>query len=369
MCISPGQFANKSGIAWYQGVLTADVTVIPEQRALRAAAERVARSSARLHRQQAGQEETDPGQHAECVVRLLTEPAARNAVPADCVRWITREDVDELRADFLRTIDPAEPVDSDALLTILIGLERLGERDSRGGAGMAGRAGEPDPVTAVTEVAHDMRSPLTSVLFLIDTILKRQSGPLTVVQERQLKLCYAAAWGLSALACDVIDAVRGHRLLDGRPTPFSITEVIQSVCDIARPIAEEKGLIIHAAMPAADGRLGYSSALARVLLNLASNALRYTDEGSVTIGCTELAATLVLFWVEDTGRGMPEEDGLRPSDAERDSGSGIGPYFSSTGLGLAICRNLLGAMGSALAFERTPSGGTKFSFELELPMA
>lgn len=343
--------------------------MIPVQRALRAAAERVARSSAGLHRQQAGQQEADPGQHADSVVRVLTEPAARYGTPADSVRWITREDVDELRADFLRSLDPAEPVDSSALLEILIGLERLGERDSRGVAGMAARADDPDPVTAVTEVAHDMRSPLTSVLFLIDTILKRQSGPLTVVQERQLKLCYAAAWGLSALACDVIDTVRGHRLLDGRPTPFSITEVIQSVCDIARPIAEEKGLVIHAAMPAADGRLGYSSALARVLLNLASNALGYTDEGSVTIGCTELAATIVTFWVEDTGRGMPEEDGLRRGDAGAGTGAGIGPYFSSTGLGLAICRNLLGAMGSTLAFERTPGGGTKFSFDLELPMA
>jgi signal transduction histidine kinase len=68
---------------------------------------------------------------------------------------------------------------------------------------------------AVIEIAHDMRSPLSSILFLVDTIRRGQSGSLNAVQERQLGIIYGAAFGLSSLASDAIDAVRGHRLLDG----------------------------------------------------------------------------------------------------------------------------------------------------------
>ena len=338
----------------------------PVQLALRAAADRVARSSVMLHRELID----DPAQYVDAIVALLTGPPVRIASETSprFVHWLTREDVDELRADFLRDLDHSSgDVDSTELLRVLVALERLGDRQERTVEQSLSQLDDADPVTAVTEVAHDMRSPLTSILFLIDSILKGQSGPLTAVQERQLKLVYSAAWGLSTLACDVIDAVRGHRLLDGRPTPFSITESIQNVCEIVRPIAEEKRLAIHTTMPMEDGRLGYSSALARVLLNLASNALRYTDEGSVSIGCTELDHQRVVFWVEDTGRGLAADGDGAARHSQRRSSSG--PYYSSTGLGLAICRNLLNAMGSRLFSETVASGGTKFSFEIDLPPA
>ena len=208
-------------------------------------------------------------------------------------------------------------------------------------------------MNAVVEIAHDIRSPLSSILFLVDTIRRGQSGKVSPVQERQLGLVYGAALGLSTLSSDLIDAVRGERLVDGRPIPFSVTEIILSVCAIVQPISEEKGLPLHASYPSVDGRVGYPSAINRVLLNLTTNALRYTDAGSVSIGCTELERVeCVEFWVEDTGRGIPDSvlamlfDGFRPGS--------IGIRFSSAGLGLAISRTLLEAMGSSLKVERRP---------------
>jgi signal transduction histidine kinase len=201
----------------------------------------------------------------------------------------------------------------------------------------------------------------------VDTIRRGQSGTVTQVQERQLGLIYGAALGLSTLASDVVDAINGDRLLDGERIPFSITEVMLGVCAIVRPLGEEKNLVLNTVFPNVDGRRGYPSALSRVLLNLSTNALRYTERGSVSIGCTEHSATLVEFWVEDTGRGIPDSvlamlfDGFRPGS--------VGIRFSSAGLGLAICRNLIEKMGSRLVVDTAVEAGTRFSFRIELPPA
>jgi signal transduction histidine kinase len=225
-----------------------------------------------------------------------------------------------------------------------------------------------DAVNAVVEIAHDMRSPLTSILFLVDTLQRGQSGTVSPVQERQLRLIYGAALGLNALACDVIDAVRGgQRLVDGRPVPFSVAEVMLAVCDTVRPISEEKRIPITRVLPSADGRIGYPAALSRVLLNLLTNALKYTQEGSVVIGCSEVRKSRVSFWVQDTGQGIPPHvmamlfDGFRPSSS--------GMRFSNAGLGLAICQNFLDAMGTKLEVQSMENQGTRFWFELDLPTA
>ena len=222
-----------------------------------------------------------------------------------------------------------------------------------------------DAVKAVVEIAHDMRSPLSSILFLVDTLRRGQSGPVTPVQERQLGLIYGAALGLNTLACDVIDAVRGgQRLVDGNPIPFSLAEVILGVCHTVQPISEEKGLPINYSLDAMDGRIGYPGAIGRVLLNLMTNALKYTVEGCVSIGCADVDERRVTFWVQDTGEGIPPHvmdmlfDGFRPSAS--------GMRFSNAGLGLAICQNFLAAMGSKLEVQSSKEAGTRFSFEVEL---
>ena len=228
--------------------------------------------------------------------------------------------------------------------------------------------GNSDSVRALTEIAHDMRSPLTSILFLVDTLRRGQSGPVTPVQERQLGLIYGAALNLNTLACDVIDAGRGgHRLSDGPPVPFSIGDLVMGVCDTVRPISEEKGLPIELELLASDGRIGYPTTICRVLLNLMTNALKYTNEGSVTIGATELGDTRLSFWVSDTGQGIPAHvmsmlfDGFRPSAS--------GMRFSNAGLGLAICQDFLKSMGTSLQVESSPETGTRFSFEIDLRRA
>jgi signal transduction histidine kinase len=227
----------------------------------------------------------------------------------------------------------------------------------------------PSAMQLIVEVAHDMRSPLGSILFLAERLKTLQSGPLNPVQERQLGLIYSAAFGLSALAGDVIELAHGGAgLVDQRPVPFSISDLLQSVRAIVQPIAEEKGLVVKIVEPEADSRIGHPAALNRILLNLTTNALKFTSEGSVELSAVQRSRTRIEFAVQDTGRGIPAPvmdtlfDTFRPR-------ARMGEFtFSSAGLGLAICRQLVSALGGVFAVD-TSETGTRFYFDLELPLA
>src|SRR6267378_3431846 len=123
----------------------------------------------------------------------------------------------------------------------------------------------------LVDVAHDLRSPLTSILFLAETMKRGGSGPVSDVQRRQLGLIYTTALGLSSVASDL--------LMESAPIPLSVTGVLESVHDIVRPMIEERQLALRILPPAIDQRLGHPVALSRVLLNLTTNALKFTDKG------------------------------------------------------------------------------------------
>ena len=235
----------------------------------------------------------------------------------------------------------------------------------------AQRLSGPDGVELLVDVAHDLRSPLTSVLFLAETLQRGQSGDINEIQHRQLGLIYSAALGLSSLASDLIELAReGDRLVDSQPAPFSVTEVLQSVRDIVRPIAEEKGLAVRLLPPATDHRTGHPQALSRVLLNLTTNALKFTEEGFVEIVAQAKSWTAVEFSVRDTGHGINPDAMASLYQPFRRARGRPGDYcFSGTGLGLAICRRLVRAMGSELHVESRSDWGTRFFFELDLPPA
>jgi signal transduction histidine kinase len=232
------------------------------------------------------------------------------------------------------------------------------------------RLSGPDGLELVVEVAHDLRSPLTSILFLAETIQRGRSGPLTPVQERQLGLIYSAAFGLSSVASDVIELARGgDRLVDLDPIPFSVADIFESVRDIVLPIAEEKGLAVHVHTPDADFRVGHPVALSRVLLNLTTNALKFTTDGAVEVQGIPLDGDRVEFSVRDTGRGIPPQAMASLFEPFRRRQKPGEYAFSGSGLGLSICRKLVEAMGSSLQVETEAGVGTRFHFVLELPRA
>ncbi len=278
--------------------------------------------------------------------------------------------VEMLQTELLRAWSespvPAQPT---AILGTLNALEQVRQAIDRNDASrLESHLTGVQGLELLVEVIHDLRSPLTSILFLAETLQRGQSGDVNPVQHRQLGLIYSAALGLSSVVSDAIELARGgDELADREVTPFSITELFESVQGIVRPLAEEKGLSLRFCGPDGDRRLGHPVALSRVLLNLTSNSIKFTEQGFVEIACEERPGGRAVFSVQDTGPGVNPEALSSLFQPFRRSPGRAGYCFSGTGLGLAICRKLVEAQGSTLKLETRPGWGTRFFFELELP--
>ena len=276
-----------------------------------------------------------------------------------------------IRAAFIQRAAALPAPDPTQLLQVLSAIERIAQHlEADWSQHFADRLSGPDGLELVVEVAHDLRSPLTSILFLAETLQRGRSGAVNAVQERQLGLIYSAAFGLSSVASDVIELARGgDRLVDLDPIPFSVTDILESVRDIVQPIAEEKNLTVRLTSPESDFRVGHPVALSRVLLNLTTNALKFTGEGFVELNAVQGVNGSVEFSVRDTGRGIPPQSMATLFEPFRRRQKPGEYAFSGSGLGLSICRKLVEAMGSVMQVETAAGYGTRFYFVLDLPVA
>jgi signal transduction histidine kinase len=220
----------------------------------------------------------------------------------------------------------------------------------------------------VVELAHDLRSPLSSILFLSEVLRSGHSGPVTDHQWKQLGLVYSATLGMVSVVSDVMDLAseqKGSAIED--PSPFSIGAVFDSVHKMVGPMAEEKGISLEFRLPDYDRCLGTPGPLGRIMLNLTTNALKFTDEGWVRVAADKLGRSIVEFSVQDSGRGMAPDEIGRLFQPFRKSPYRSGYFFSGSGLGLSIAKRLLATMGSELKIESAPGEGSRFSFRVELP--
>ena len=301
------------------------------------------------------------------VIRWLDESLhTRGNDAGPCPPVIAREYVSTLKVNFLTELAATSDLDANEVVRTLIKLDEAEDAWRRTDRGkFISRLTGADCADAVVAIAHDIRSPLCSILLLVDALRHAEKAAANPIRERQLGLIYGAAFGLSTTVSNLIGAARGEGLVQGQPMPFSISETMHSVSAIVQPMCEEKGIPLGMEFPENDARIGHSSAIQQALVNLTSNALRYTDAGWVAMGCTEISEDRVEFWVEDTGPGIPDDVlerlcyGFPPE--------GVKLRFSSAGLGLAIVRTLVEAMGSTLQVD-SGTEGTRFSFVLALPV-
>lgn len=225
-----------------------------------------------------------------------------------------------------------------------------------------------DGTDLVIEMAHDLRSPLASILMLSETLGAGVTGPVTDEQREQLRLIYSAALGLCNVANDVLDLARHEqRLVTGEAESFSLFEVFDGVRSMVLPMRGGRHVAVECHVPRADQRWGHPRRLARVLLNLAANAVRVTEHGYVRLEAREVPddPDRLVVSVSDTGPGMDgatqralfrQEPAVETPTAD--------PFFSGTGIGLLICRRLVASMGATLCVESRLGLGTHFSFEV-----
>lgn len=287
-------------------------------------------------------------------------------------RVLRRRLVDALRAELLRAPpSTGEEPDARELVEVVRRLEEVREiLEPERDEDFAGQLLGPTGLELTVEVSHDLRSPLSSILFLSETLRNRQSGDLNDVQRRQVGLIYSAALSMLSIVSDVTELCRGgDQLAERERSPFSVSEVLASVREVVMPMAEEKGVAFRTSPPDREVRRGHPVALSRVLLNLASNAIKFTDDGFVEMRAREEDFDRVRFEVRDTGPGIPAERQEKLYQTFRMSDRKRGVHFSGTGLGLTIARKLVRAMGGELSFETRQGEGTTFRFTLRLPPA
>jgi signal transduction histidine kinase len=235
-------------------------------------------------------------------------------------------------------------------------------------AGLSG----PRARELLAEIGHDLRSPLTSVLFLSEVLSASPGIREDRHQLRQLGLVHSAAVTMLTLVNNFMELARtGDRAEELKPSSFSLADLLEGSLRTLRPLADEKSLdfVVANRVTGPDRRTGYPVSLSRILLNLGSNAIKFTSEGHVTIRVTEPAPGLVEFVVEDTGPGMDTENQRRLEDVFEPSATGGRVQFSGSGLGLVIVRKLLRRSNSELHLHSEPGRGTRVSFTLPLAEA
>ncbi|MFH1765795.1 MAG: HAMP domain-containing sensor histidine kinase [Gemmatimonadota bacterium] len=234
----------------------------------------------------------------------------------------------------------------------------------------ASRLTDPDGFELLVEVAHDLRSPLTSITFMAETLRAGYSGELTELQKDQLSLIWSAAFGMMSVFSDLMDLAKDRaNMLEESPGPFSISGVFEELRQMVEPMVVVKGIELRLEPPMHERVTGHRMALFRVLLNLTTNAIKFTEEGFVDVSAKTLDRDLVGFSVRDSGRAIADEARETLFEPFKKARDRRGYFFSGSGLGLSIARRYLRAMGSELFFETKPGWGTRFHFELNLTPA
>lgn len=214
-------------------------------------------------------------------------------------------------------------------------------------------------------MSHELRTPLNSIIGFTGVLLKGLGGPLTDEQSRQLGMVKSSAQHLLALINDVLDLSKIEAgQLRVSSAPFVLSEAVEGCLRALAPAAERKGLSLVSEVDPAIGTVRSDRRrVEQVLLNLVSNAVKFTETGSVTVSAVR-EGQWVVTRVRDTGIGISAEDLPNLFRPFQQLESGLTRRFEGTGLGLSICRRLVEMLGGRIAVESAPGKGSTFLFRL-----
>ena len=220
----------------------------------------------------------------------------------------------------------------------------------------------------LSSTSHEIRTPLNGIVGMAELLSETELNPSQVECTDTIQACSAA---LLLLINDILD----HQKIEAgkvelEEIDFDLRRCIEEVCDIERSRLVERNLtialLLHHDVPTVVR--GDPGRLRQVVLNLVNNAIKFTEEGGVTIALTRVDAgkgqDRIRFEVTDTGIGIPEEARERLFRSFSQVNASTTRKYGGTGLGLSICKSLVELMLGEIGVASVEGEGATFFFEL-----
>lgn len=229
---------------------------------------------------------------------------------------------------------------------------------------------EKTKVAFVSKVSHELRTPLNMIIGLVDLMVKSpdiygQAFPPAAFED--LKVVYRNCEHLSSLINDVLDLTQAE---SGRLTlhkeRVDINAVVNEAIGVVQPLLSKKSLSMHIHVPPDLPRIYCDrTRIRQVILNLLSNAARFTDQGSITIRA-ERKTEYIVVSVADTGPGIPPQDREHIFVPFCQGTQALWLDKGGSGLGLSISKQFVELHGGRIWFDSQIGKGTTFSFDLPI---
>lgn len=216
----------------------------------------------------------------------------------------------------------------------------------------------------LARISHEIRTPLTGALATIDLLL---AGELTDGQRERLLVLRRTKLSLKHLLNDILDfaKIEANRL-ELESMPFSPAAVLGDAVKLVEGVATDKSLVISVQADTLPARVvADPHRLRQVLTNLLTNALTHTREGSISVSARPLNGGQMLeFVVADTGTGLSEDIKKQLFEPFPQGTASSARRHGGVGLGLAICKQLVTAMGGTIEADSAPGQGARFTFTI-----